>query len=234
MMETWLLARFHYTSPFSLRSSATTSSGGKTNLVPTMYGVKIALVVAAFKRGHSGEACFELVKPLTIRFKPPRWAVVNHSRIRVWKPPHEGKAGPDLIPTVGYREFVYFYGHLTVALEVTGLPRKQIQHLEDWLRCVNYFGKRGSFVQPLSFELIARLGRGYTFVWGEASPEVNANIIIQYLDDVGPAATFAMVNTFSRWEARLGKERLLLPVALPYQRVHSGQRYTLYARVDEG
>jgi hypothetical protein len=60
----WMLAKYRPTGIFSLKSSATTSSGAKTLLVPTMYAVKMALVDAAFRSGEDGERVFEEVKEL--------------------------------------------------------------------------------------------------------------------------------------------------------------------------
>jgi hypothetical protein len=79
----WVLARYRPTGLFSLKSSATTSSGAKTLLVPTMYSVKMALIDAAFRSDEDGEEVFELVKPLKIRFRPPEHAAVTHEFIKI-------------------------------------------------------------------------------------------------------------------------------------------------------
>lgn len=227
----WLLADFKSTALFSLRSSMATSSGGKTNLVPSMYAVKMALVDSAFRAGEDGECVFNLVKGLRIRFRPPEWAVVNNSFIKILREPKEKKTGPAFISSVAYREFVFYSGELTVAVETNGLGLEDRNLLERLLWHVHYLGKRGGLMQPIGVRQVAALDAGFSFVPGDDDRQTTDRMIIQYLDDLGPGVTFSAINTFSDEKARLYRDRVPVPVGLPYVQVASSRAYTLFRRV---
>ncbi len=231
----WLMARYRPVSAFSLRSSLATSSGGRTNLVPSMYAVKLALVDAAFRAGDDGAAVFEMVKNLPIRFEAPRQAVVSNSFIKIRREPKDKADGPAFISSVAFREFCQYQGDLTVAIDVSTLARSDLGQVRYLLNHVNYFGKRGSFFQFLDAELFSPVeGNGlpasFGYVVGDERETIGRDVIVQYLDDVGPGATFENVSTFSDASARLGRDRVLVPVALPYRRVASSRGYTHYER----
>ena len=226
----WLLAVYAHTSLFSLKNSAATSSGAKTNLVPTMYAVKMALVDAAFRLDGEGAEAFDLVKALPVRFRPPEYAVVNNTMVKILRQPKDLKAGPPFISSVAYRELAFFGGDLTVAVGVAGLREPEVARLRQLLLHVNHFGKRGSFVQLKGFEEVAEPGPAFSFVAGDGTPSVGADLIVQHLDDVGPRVSFEAVNTYSDSPARLGRDRVLVPVALPYRKLASSRGYTLFRR----
>lgn len=231
----WLMARYRPVSAFSLRSSLTTSSGGRTNLVPSMYTVKLALVDAAFRVGDDGSAVFETVKNLGIRFEAPRQAVVSNTFIKIRREPKDKVAGPAFISSVAFREFCHYQGDLTIAINITDLASNEVDRLRRLLAHINYFGKRGSFFQFLDAESL-NLAEGdglpasFGYVVGDERERIGRDVVIQYLDDVGPDATFERISTFSDASARIGRDRVLVPVALPYRRVASSRGYTQYER----
>lgn len=228
----WLLARYRPVSAFSLRSSLATSSGGRTNLVPSMYTVKLALVDAAFRSDDDGAAAFTLVKNLSVRFEAPRHAVVSNTFIKIRREPKDKVAGPAFIPSVAFREFCLFQGDLVIALDVTVVPAQDKDRLHHLLAHVNYFGKRGSFFQFVATEELDAdmLPQSFGYIVGDARERVGRDVIVQYLDDVGPDATFERISTFSDASARIGRDRVIIPVALPYRRVSSSRGYTHYER----
>lgn len=236
-MNMWLLAKYKPTGIFSLKSSATTSSGAKTLLVPTMYAVKMALVDAAFRSDEDGERVFEEVKGLNIRFKPPTYAAVTHGFIKIQREREvkdkndlravELKAKQPFYPTVAYREFCSFEGDLTVAVEVEG--RSPL--LENLLPTVSHFGKRGSFFQFTDIEYSEHLPDHFTFPLEDPPSEFRLDPIIQPLDDMGEKVTFDAVNTYSTAKAKLGRDRIIVPTAVPYKMVSSSRGYTLYQSV---
>lgn len=225
----WLVARYLQASLFSLRASTATSSGGRTNLVPTMYAVKLALVDAAFRSGGDGRAMFELVKPLRIRVEPPRHAVVSNTITKIQREPKDKVAGPAFIPSVAYREFCHYAGELGVAFDIEGLSGAQVGELRRHLVLVNYFGKRGSFFQWRDLVEQEELTASFSYVAG-AGGVFSPDMVIQYLDDLAPTAVFDHIDSFSVQGARVGRDRLLVPVALPYRRVASSRGYTWYER----
>jgi hypothetical protein len=95
---------------------------------------------------------------------------------------------------------------------------------------INYLGKRGSFFQFLASHEVETLLPSFGYVVGDDRDRVSRDLVIQYLDDVGPDAIFERVNTFSETAAKIGRDRVLVPVALPYRRVASSRGYTHYER----
>lgn len=233
----WTLARYKPTGIFSLKSSATTSSGAKTLLVPTMYSVKMSLIDAAFRSGKDGAEVFELVKPLKMRFRPPEHAAVTHGFIKIRRE-REVKDAKDMAavelkrtspfqPTVAYREFCAFEGELTVAIET----EEPAPWMEELFPSIGYFGKRGSFFQFTGFEHAETLPeRCFTFPLDDPPTEFSLNVVVQPLDDLGERATFNAVNTYSTDRARLGRDRVIVQTAVPYKMVSSSRGYTLYQR----
>lgn len=233
----WILARYKPTGLFSLKSSAATSSGAKTLLVPTMYSVKMALIDAAFRSGRNGVEIFELVKPLKIRFKPPKHVAVTHGFIKIRREREvkdaknqaavELKRTSPFQPTVAYREFCAFEGELTVAVET----EEPIPWMEELLPTVGYFGKRGSFFQFAGFEYAETLSaHDYTFPLEDSPDGYSLNVVVQPLDDLGERATFEAINTYSTEKARIGRDRVIVQTAIPYGMVSSSRGYTLYKR----
>lgn len=232
----WLLARYKPTGLFSLKSSATTSSGTKTLLVPTMYAVKMALVDAAFRSGKDGAEVFELVKPLELRFRPPEHAAVTHGFVKIQREREvkdkknqaavELKQKSPFQPTVAYREFCAFEGELTVAINI----EDEASWLEELLPTISYFGKRGSFFQFSGLEYSESLYERFTFSLDDAPEEFSLDIVVQPLDDLGEHATFDAISTYSTSRARLGRDRIIVQTAVPYTMVSSSRGYTLYRR----
>jgi hypothetical protein len=225
----WLLADYEPTTLFSLRTSTATSSGGRTNLCPTMYGVKMALIDAAFATGQDGRQTFEVVRALPVRIRPSRWAVVNNCFIKIWREPHE-KGKVAFQPTVGYREFVYLSGAFTVAVGVDGLSPQAQEGLGRLLEAIGYFGKRGSLVQFRGTTLAETLDYSFSFQVGDGRGRLSPDLIVQFLDDFGPKVSFEAINTYSSAPARLERDRVIVPVAIPYRMRASSRTYTLYER----
>lgn len=223
----WLVTSYQHTSLFSLRTSSSTSSGGKTNLVPTMYSVKMALIDAAFRSGVDGKDIFHWVRDLEIRFEPPKQAVVNNSFIKILTEPKDKKTGPAFISSVGFREFVFFDGELKIAVHLEGLSNEQTSLLKELFFHINYFGKRGSFLQVVNQETQNQLGSTFSYILGEVG-EFKGNVVMQYLDDMGPKATFESINTFDETSARLGRDRIMKTVFIPYRLQASSRGYTWY------
>jgi len=224
----WLYAEFRPTTVFSLRSSMTTSSGGKTNLVPTMYTIKLALVSVALEAGGDGPRIFELVRGLPVRLRPPPRVVVSNTLIRVLR---EARGEGEVYGrTVGFREFCYYQGDLGVAFDLAGVADGTEAELRRLLPLVTYFGKRGSFFQYLGCRPIEAPDAAFGYVAGDRSPRSADYGVLQYLDDVGDRATFQALNTYDLASARMDRDRKLVPVLLPYRQVGSSRGYTSYVR----
>lgn len=254
----WLIAKYEPSGLFTLRSSATTSMGGKTLLVPSMYTIKMALLSAAFTSGRDVEALFPTIRDLVIRFLPPRKAVVTHSFVRMLREDRSGKA--EFISAPVYREFVYYDGELTIAFSARPpaqgrggrtagrsdrgggvsaaaavdpgghFPVSALRSIEDLLPMINYFGKRASFFQFKGTEWQEDLGEAFSFVLGDERLWLPGDYIVQYLDDMATAMTLEKANAYTNAQVKLGRDRLFVAMAIPYRRVASGHAYTAYQR----
>jgi len=225
----WLNVTYDHTSLFSLKSTNSTSSGGKTNLLPTMYTVKLALINALYRMEKNGEQEFDWIKSLVIRFSPPNKAVVNNSFIKILREPKEKKELA-FISSIAYREFIYFSGELNIAFEISNLDEKQIELLKLASAHINYFGKKGSFVQYKGYQLleIKELPDDYTWNISDDKQSFNSQVVFQHLDDIGKKAEFKNINTFDETSSKLGKDRILMPIAVPYKFDSSSKGYTFY------
>jgi hypothetical protein len=226
----WLLSEYLPTTLFSLKTSNATSAAAKSLICPTPYAVKLALLDAAIRTlgGAEGEALFPTILHLKVAVALPEYIAVSNCFIKIQSEPKNKKESPDpLIPTVTFREYVYFAGTLRLALgsnhEDENLSQLPIQ--------INHFGKRGCFFQlrdaphwmdelPVEYvELTRRLGAGDGFAAGG---------LIQMMDDIAPNAKFENINTFDSAKAARDQPSIVLP----YRRFKSSKGYTCYQRIE--
>ena len=231
----WLISTYEHTAFFSLKSTNSTSSGGKTNIVPTMYSIKLALIDALYRMGKDGEKEFAWIKDLVIRISPPKHAVVNNSFIKILREPKKDKNKPipkEFISSIAYREFVHFSGLLKIAFNIQSLKADQINLLKSALIHIRYFGKRGSFVQfkGINDYKERELPSDFAWILGDDRTNFNTHVQFQQLDDIGPKATFQSINTYDEAKNTIGRDRVLLPVAIPYQLKSSSRSYTYFIK----
>lgn len=241
----WLIAEYEAASLFSLRLSSATASGGKTLLVPTPFAIKMALLDAACRiRGVAlAKQMWGQIRDLQIAIRPTEQVAVTNLFQKVLKPRRDKKApvglnDPDAGPfqrTISYREYAQWVGVLGIAFNVS--PDESTDWLSDLLLNVNYFGKRGSFVQLiLPFQHADQLPGN--FVEATADPMVFAlNGTLQVLDDCASTLTFAKANIYnreSRDKIKMGKERVTRHIVLPnYRLTRSSKSFSLYERTDK-
>jgi hypothetical protein len=233
--------------------TTSTSSGGKTLFVPTPYAIKLALVDATIRSNSvgRGRTLFELLKGRAVRVRPPQHLVVNNTFVKVWrerelknppKDPNEARAARDDVrrrpyqDTIAYREFCCFTGELTIAIDVSGLGPEERGSIGEAMAHVNYFGKRGSFVQFLSVAEESDLTDSFSRSvedWQAAGGGLWGTI--QPLDDLGEtdaADLFDRVNTYSDQRVELLRHRRLVYTIIPYRLESSSRGYSYYRRVD--
>ncbi|WP_017754496.1 hypothetical protein [Calidifontibacillus oryziterrae] len=232
----WLIAVYDFTTPFSLKSSLATSSGGKTNLLPTMYSFKMALINAAYHIGLDGEKEFNWIKGLDIRFKPPKKATVQNSFVKILKESRKEilKENPSQVFTssVALREYVIYSDSLHVAIEISKLQDSCVQKLKHLLIHINQLGKRGCFVQFKGVREEMSLNHDFTFFLEDKEIEMPNALMIQYLDDMGEKSKFESINNYDAKSASLGKDRVLKQVGVPYKLIKSSRGYSHYERID--
>ncbi|MDI6908118.1 MAG: hypothetical protein QMC81_11620 [Thermoanaerobacterales bacterium] len=239
----WLILRYLPTAMFSVRMTYATNKGGKTLLVPTPYAVKLALVDACFRAFGANKAearakqVYELIKGRPVRIGPPRHCVVQNTFIKI-KQEERGAPRGIYAPTIAYREFCYYDGELRVALGAGGMSDQDVRDLTEIAARVNYFGKRGSFMQFMGAKFHhGELPRGFT------CPESEADIVnggyrsMHHLDDFGQALIqdphgFDRINSYGTKPSSLGSYRVLVPTMLPYRYMSSGKHFTHYQLVE--
>ena len=243
----WIVAHYLPVAPFSLKPAAATASGGKTLLVPTPYALKMALLDAAIRtRGIAeGERLFPFLRDLAIWLDVPNDVMVMKGFGKIQRllkdKSNEAKAQEaqarkhwPMQPTIAYREYVYYRDAFRLALSLpdeTPLPPE----LPQLLLSINYFGKRGGFVQMLERPLVVeQLPKGQ-FI--ELTPNSLGTFYhdgtLQMLDDCGSSLTFQRANIYSPDRITLGKERILRHVVLPYRLLRSSRSYSWYQRILE-
>jgi hypothetical protein len=125
-----------------------------------------------------------------------------------------------------------------MAINTAGLSAGQIGELIELAMRVNYFGKRGSFMQFLRWEILeGKLENGFTCPEDEADLINGGFATTLYLDEFGSALIedqdgFARINSYGGKPSALGKYRVLVRTLLPYRYVSSGKHYTLFKRTD--
>ncbi len=235
----WLIAEYQPTALFSLKPAWATSSGGKSLLTPTPYAIKMALLDAACRTAGvaAARATWPWLRDLVVALRPAESVVVTNLFTKILKPHHNSAparlgtqhAGP-LGKTIAFREYVYFDGVLGIALdgEAGNLP-----HLAQWLLQVNYLGKRGGFVQLLAPPVSADvLPADFVVVDGDHNRPFLADGIVQQLDDCDPSLTFDKADAYSGKGVKLGKERVVRHIVLPYRLVRSSKSFSLYERIE--
>jgi hypothetical protein len=234
----WLIADYEAVALFSLRLSTATSSGGKTLLVPTPYAMKMALLSTACHTLGVARANFlwDEIRALQVALQPPSTAVVSNLFQKVLKPyKNPPKPGvPDFGPfqrTIAYREYVQWLGTLRLALECN---EAQTAWLSVLLLNINYFGKRGSFLQlrraPATLD---KLPDGFT-VLTQDQQQFAMGGTLQVLDDCGESLTFDKASIYthdSKNKVKLGKDRVLRNIVLPYRLQRSSKSYSWYERL---
>jgi hypothetical protein len=236
----WLVVRYQPTTLFSLRYSLATTTGAKSLLVPSPYTIKMALVVAAIRwQGvEFAKEVFPILRDLSpIRIRPSEHAIVNRCFLKYQKLREDktakSKRGEDYEPpvgfqsTVGFHEYVHLQGELSIALPV--LDEVQSRHLLQLAVRVNYFGKRGSFVQYAGFEHIQDLPQFFSVSLSAAAEQSG---ILQPLDDMAPTLTFDQVDVTSDIRMVSG-DRPSSPVLLPYRVNKTASTYAAYILLEE-
>jgi len=240
----WVIAEYLSTALFSLRPCTATSSGGKSLIVPTPFALKMALLDAAIQSMGLGRGreLFPSIRDLRIAAQLPHHIAVNNTFARILRlneiktsAAEKDAAIANAINkqqwpfqrTIAFREYVQFGGPLLLAFD--GMERDILAVL---LSQVSYLGKRGGFMQltgpPVTVDVI---GTDFT-VLTESIRDAFPLGVLQVLDDCGADMTFEHANVYTGKRIRLGNERVLRQVVLPFEVARSSKRYTLYARVE--
>lgn len=243
----WITARYLPVSFFSLRPAGTTSSGGKTLLIPTPFAIKMALLSAAIcsQGSAEGERLFPFLRDCALYLEPPREILVMKSFSKIRRELKD-KSNPEKVerardkneypmqPTIAYREYVSYTGHLRLACQVPD-ESPLVELLPELLMQINYLGKRGGFLQitaPPQVSSSQPPGR-YVQLTATSPQSFEVEGTLQMLDDCGPAMTFAKANIYDGAKIVLHRDRVLRHIVLPYKQLRSSRSYSWYQRIHE-
>jgi hypothetical protein len=229
----WLTVAYSPVSLFSLKRSDATSMAAKTNLVPTPYAIKMALIkVMLENQGASHRSDFDAwikqefawIRDLDVRIQPPERMVVNRNgyKLRYYDQTADkadkNRSTMPLTDGFVFREWVHLDGDLQLCVGLSD----RLDDLQYWFSQINYFGKRGCFFQYLPEE--SQITDEPTF-----NPDPLSGFVVQPMDDLGAKATFEAINPFS--EQKMGKtDRVIQSGFLPLQLTITSARYDFYTR----
>lgn len=224
----WLTVNYEPVAAFGLRPSNTTSSGGKSLLVPTPYTVKMALLDVAIRHGglDYGKSIFPFIRDLTIYLHAPQAAAVNRTFQRILRPGGKNEVWKQ---TIVQREYVIHSGLLTLTLN----PATEIaQDIDVLMSIINYFGRRGSFIQWVnslaSTDQPAIVQQSVNLC--EPMTQIQMGFM-QRMDDMRDDATFNDVSTYNKKKNRDdGGRKPAYYIVLPYQLVYNGFNHSIYER----
>lgn len=251
----WVIMRYHPVSFFSLRPYNATSSGGKTLIAPTAFALKMALLNASIQVYglEIGRERFPVIRDLSIAIDLPDHITVLKSFAKIRRPARLGDPNTRVQTianlrnsnqypfqsTIAYRELVQFGDPLSApsenAIAIACMPADgdPPPWLGSTLQAINYLGKRGSFLQPISVATITgSLSPRFTVITRD-STDFLMNSTLQMLDDCGNSMTFDHADIYNAKRITLGRERVLRHVALPYELTRSSRGYSLYERIEE-
>ena len=232
----WYIVAYRLVSPISLKLSTATSTGGKSLLVPTPFAVKMALLEPTLLEvGISqAQAVWASICNATIAIQGPTYITVNNTFTKIMKPVRaqaQVDVNTGLIPpmnhSIGFREYVWWQGDCRIAIELDGDAAAWCRRLTR----ISYFGKRGGFVQAVAPPLICEaLDEGFTNLC--VTPEsFVVDGTLQVMDDCAPNLPFEQVDIYSAKTLKVGKDRILRHVVLPYRVERSSRSFTLYRRL---
>ena len=129
------------------------------------------------------------------------------------------------------RELVHWRGVLHLAFDATSCDAEIVPLLMGAALAINYFGKRGCFVQYLGARRLDTLDASFTRPFREGEP-IPRGCHRAVMDDFGPGANFATLNSFSRSEIRSAIHRKFVDTVVPMGVHNFGAGFVHYRRAD--
>lgn len=233
----WYITDYRAAAPISLKLSTATSTGGKSLLLPTPFAFKMALLDRVIQDAglDTGKTLWPAIRAAQVAVIGPAQITVNNTFTRVLKL-LRGKVESDpdtgLVPVMGrsiaFREYVFWHGDCRLAID---LPVSDDLLWQRWLTSINYIGKRGGFIQALAPPVVVEeLPSDFAHL-SRVPDELILDGTLQIMDDCAADLTFDQVDIYSSKSIRMGKDRILRHIVLPYRQVRSSRAYTLYERV---
>lgn len=239
----WTVVHYMPAALFSLKPATATSSGGKTLICPTPFAIKMALLDAALRTQSiaTTRPIWAVIRNLHVSVRLPEQIVVVNTFTKIVRPKKNGASDDDgtglmtpLGSTIAYREYVSYGGVIGLALQ-TGEGGALPPEIAGLFAQINYFGKRGGFMQLLAppevVDAPAIIADPQWVTLTTDQPGFQLNGTLQLLDDCGPKLTFDQVDIYSDKRISLGKDRVLRHIVLPYRLARSSRGFSLYQRI---
>lgn len=201
------------TALFHFKRLDATNKGALTLPMPTPYAVRSALLSVS----DDPAAAFDAVRAKRIVLRPPPLLVINPCWVKIldlrrsdelWD---NDEATAEYKTTMSLREYAFIPGDGSADLSIF---IDSLEGIETLPPRINYFGKRGSFVQFVGQDE------------ADPSPEPDEGLHFE-MEDFGPKATWERVNVYSG--ATPPRERFTQRV-LPTLTIR-GVKHTLYRYV---
>ena len=233
----WTIVTYEPVGLISLKLSTATSTGGKSLLFPTPFAFKMAVlnVILREKGVEEGRKWWPTVRDAQIALNGPDRVAISNTFTKILRPDRNwGAPDPDtglirpMLKSVGFREYVLWQGPLQVAL-CPGEDTKD--NWERWLSMITYIGKRGGFIQAVQTAQLPELPEIFTRLVPNTS-SFTLDGVVQLMDDCASHLTFEHVDIYNAKSMRLGKDRILHHVILPYRLAQSSRGFSLYERTD--
>jgi hypothetical protein len=232
----WLTVSYQPVSLFTLKRSDATSMAARSNLVPTPYAIKMALLKALLEsqgKHHQDDFDswikqeFTWIRDLQIYIFPPEQLVVNRNGYKLRYYDQTADKADKMRSTIPmqdgfvFREWIHLQGELQICCG--DIESNNLQELTKLFTQINYFGKKGCFFQYLP-------DRTQTTNQPTFTPNPNDSFTIQPMDDFGAKTTFSKINPFSNDRATIDKDRIIKPGFLPLKLRSTSARYDYYQR----
>ncbi|MFW6028819.1 MAG: hypothetical protein ACOCRO_01050 [Halanaerobiales bacterium] len=191
----WLEVEYIPTALFSFKDINATNTAATTLLFPTPFAVKMGLISQCIQKYdiEKAENLFSGIKKKEMGFSLPDIAVINKTFGRINDLRNRtGRSKP------AYREYVYFKGVLKVAINIENMDIETVKILKELFIRINYFGKKGSFMQYKRCREVESISSDYVSLLNE---DYNLNLsnksIIQQTEDIPAEASFEAINIYN-------------------------------------
>jgi hypothetical protein len=232
----WLIISYIPNSFFSLKLSNATSKSAPSHLIPTPLSIKMAFFASAFRVSNKTFAknIINLIKKVDIEIKPPSNIIIQKSLIKVLQPSRKKKLRGFLDQTVIFREYVYLYDELEIALNIENLNEEDIQKIITLSMHIQCFGKKDSFFQYKSHKIVDDLSNDFTKIV-KKNFRIDSSFNIIWLDDFTEmfkkaVDSYDKVNVYSGENLIMGTDRDVYPYKVFLKIENSGKNFTHYMK----
>jgi hypothetical protein len=173
----------------------------------------------------AGQAVFPLIRDLRLQVRVPKAVAVNRTFQRVIRS-YDNKTGK-WTETISQREFCFHAGSMTMAMELAPEVEARLDLLVRGFSAINYFGRKGSFMQWMGAETSEQAPTPQTGFVNISEPTTQRAALgfLQRMDEMLPTATFDDVSIMNP-KAKGG--RTSYTVIFPYRLAYHGQNHTIY------